>query len=1165
MLRFEIPYAPIFAEQFSVHPNLYQKNVYFNPRGVPSLEKGAGREGSNSPLTPKSLSKNRSPSKIIIRAVKLTGLLIFIAILQVSARSDAQQRIALTVKDATLQKLFSEIEKKTEYTFFYDVMILNNSKRVTLAVKDATLEEILKLALANQDLEFTITDKTVFLKRKPKGLLIESGDPVRKVKITGSVFNESGQALSGANVTIKETEKGTITNAKGEFDLEGVAVNSTIVFSFIGYAPQQVKVKDVADLKIYLKIASNDLDKAVVQAYGLTTARLNTGDIATVTAAQIERQPVANVLEALQGQVPGLVIQQTNGYASSPFQVQIRGQTSLNPNIPSEPLYIIDGVPLTVLGLTTPTGGSSENYQGGSFTQNGFYGPAGGQSPFFSINPNDIESVTVLKDADATAIYGSRGSNGVIIITTKKGKPGKSKLNMSVYSGSSVVTQRYDLLNLHQYLAMREEAFRNDGITPSAGNAYDLVVWDTTQSTDWQKKLLGGVGQTIDAQAAISGGDKLTTFRLSGGYDRRTSILNYSGAEQRASVQFNLSRKSADERFNLSFTNVYSYTQSDLISITPTLLLPPDAPGSIFDKNGNLNYSAWVPIDFDFPFQNIRQPYTAKTDFLNSQLTLQYEFVKGLNLSSSFGYSINHGSQVQYLPISSQDPYQNPKGQSDFGNNNGNRAIIEPQLEYKRPVGKGKFDALLGGSIQSVAQDGNTIVGYGYLNDALLSSISNAPGKTAYSSNGQYKYAAIFSRVNYNWEDKYIVNLSARRDGSSRFGPGNQFGNFGAVGAAWIFTEEKWLEQHLGKLSFGKLRASYGSTGNDNIGDYQYLTQWSSQGVAPYIGGVPSYVPLHLANPDFHWEINKKLEVALDFGFLHDRINVEGVWYRNRCGDQLISFPLPSITGFNSVTANSPANIQNSGWEFTFRAKILDKKDITLSLSLNGGRNYNKLISYPDLAQSPYSNSYFIGRPLNLVAVLHYTGVDPQTGLYTFQDRNKDGVINLTYPSQGGDEYYRENNILLDGGFGTELRYKGWQLNLFFTYRRNPFVPNLLQGVVPGQIGNESVQVLNRWQKPGDRAKYASFTTQFRTSDQDFAGSDGTYSDASYIRFRNVSLAYDLQGHWLRKAGMQGCKLYFRGENLFVLTKYDGIDPDISGIGSVPPAKTFTGGIAFDF
>lgn len=1094
--------------------------------------------------------------------MKITSFLLLIGCLHVSARTGAQY-ITLSVKDAQLQTVLTELEKQSGYDFFFNDAILKAAVPVTLSVKETPIEQVLSICFKDQPLYFKIIANTVVISDNPATaqdvIDIKNSGPPGEIK--GRITTAEGITLSGANIIIQRTKKGTQTNAKGEFELTGVYPADVLKISYIGYKTLTIKVGDGKEFPIIMEATKNELDQVVVQAYGTTTQRLATGNIATVTAAQIERQPVMNVLEALQGQVPGVVVQQTNGYASAPIKVEIRGRTSLNPKLPSDPLYIIDGVPLTVLNADP-----ASNYASGSsgFIQNGFNGPAQGQSPLFSINPNDIESLTVLKDADATAIYGSRGANGVILITTKKGKPGKTKLELNVYEGISKITGKYDLLDLHQYLSVRREAFKNDGVVPDPGNAYDLLIWDTTRSTDWQQNILGNVGKLIEAQAALSGGDKQTTFRIGADYHHQTSILSYSGADQRASIDVNISRKSINQRFVLSFVSTFSYTQSDLIEFSTPPLLSPNTP-PIFDSNGKLNYAGWRPVDGNFSFASILQPYTAKTSFLNSQLTLQYEIVKGLNLSGSFGYSFNHGTQMQIYPIASLNPFQANFGSSTFGNNNGMRAIVEPQLEYKTLIGKGSLTVMVGGSVQTVSQDGNSIRGFGYINDALLRSVSNAPQRTADNYEIQYKYAAFFGRINYNWQDKYILNLSARRDGSSRFGPGKQYGNFGAVGVAWIFTGENWFKDHIGFLSFGKIRGSYGSTGSDNIGDYQYLTQWSAVSTPPYQINTPAYTPNILANPDFRWELNKKLELALNLGFLNDRINVEASFYRNRCDNQLVSFPLPGITGFNYVIANSPANVQNTGWEVIFRAKVIKNKNIDLDINVNAGRNYNKLLAYPNLEKSPYYGSYIIGRPLNLQTVLHYTGIDPLTGQYSFQDINKDGSIYADYPAKGGDYYYREKNILLDGGIGIDLRYKHLQVNIFFTYRKDPFAGSAIYANIPGFALNQSTQVLNHWRKPGDVAQFAGYTTTFRQSDALFyQNSDGIYSNGSYIRLRNLAISYDMPMDWAKKV-LQSCKLYVRGENLFILTRYNGIDPDVQGLGAMPPAKVFTGGIQFNF
>jgi len=529
----------------------------------------------------------------IMRINVICTLIVFVAMQVQAGKGFAQDKITLRERNAPLTKVLEDLRKITG--MYYAIQSENTTAThpVSLAVKDASLTDVLNLAFKDQPVTYQIVGKIIVVRRREaeelKGEALLDSSRVKLIRVQGVVLNESGEPLQGANVTIREKETGTITNAKGEFDLGTISAGSTLVFSFVGYAPEVRKVNDQANLRIFLKVARNDLDKVVIQAYGTTTERLTTGDIATVTAAQIERQPTMNPLEALEGQVPGLVVTQDNGYASAPFMIELRGRSVINSNLPSEPMYIIDGVPLTILET-----GNAGGYSTGSvgITQNGLTGPAQGQSPFFSINPGDIESMTVLKDADATAIYGSRGANGVIIITTKRGKAGKTKLDMNVYQGESAVVQHFSMMNTEQYLTMRREAFKNDNVTPTTSNAYDLLTFDTTRYTDFQKAFWGNMGRTTDVQTGLSGGDVQTTFRLAGAYHRQTGILTNTGADQRGSVQFNLTHKSLDQRLSLSFTSMYSYAASNLVYSPGQVTFAPDAP-ALFSAPGVINWNGW--------------------------------------------------------------------------------------------------------------------------------------------------------------------------------------------------------------------------------------------------------------------------------------------------------------------------------------------------------------------------------------------------------------------------------------------------------------------------------------------------------------------------------------------------------------------------------------------
>jgi TonB-linked SusC/RagA family outer membrane protein len=1108
--------------------------------------------------------------------MKLTGVILLAFCLQVSARSDAQLRIAINVKNCSLQRLFAEIEKKTSYTFFYDVTILKETKLVTVAVKDATVEDILRIALAGQALEFTVTDKTIFVKKERKAVVeVGPGDStVRGAanKVRGVVLTDAGVPVQGANVTIKQTEKGTITNAKGEFELSAVPAGGVLVFSYVGYAPQNITVKDGSQIRIYMKVAQNELDKAVVQAYGMTTQRLTTADIGKVTAEEIERQPVMNPLLALEGRVAGLDVNQTNGYASAPVKVELRGRADINSIFTSDPLYIIDGVPFTVDEIS---GASSYSTGSVGFDQLS-YSPAGGQSPFFSINPADIESIEVLKDADATAIYGSRGANGVILITTKKGKAGRTTFNLNIQEGATHVVRFWDMMNTSQYLAMRREAFYNTGTAPDPVQDFDVNgTWDTTRYTNWQKVLYGGMGRTVNAQTSISGGDEHTVFRIGAGYNHTTGVMTVRGADQRGSLSLSVTHHSLDQRLTISTNDNYSYSQSDMTNIGGSATMAPDAP-PVYDSLGNLNWAGWggsnsnLQAEKAYPFGRLKTSYTSKTNFLNGNLIISYELFRGLQLSVNLGYNDAVANQVSTNPIAAQNPLRNPTGEVFFGSTNNVNWIIEPQLNYNTQIGNGKLSVLLGASSEQNNTSSISTNGYGYLSDLLLYDISAAPGVGAYNASGEYRYLAGFGRISYDWRDRYIINLNGRRDGSSRFGPGKQFGNFGSIGLAWIASDEDWLKRILpGTVSFLKFRGSYGLTGSDAVPDYSYLSQYSSNPVLPY-NGQSALVPTIDPNPDFRWQSNKKLEAATNLGLLKDRINVQVAWYRDRCGNQLVPFPTPLFTGFSTVIENSPALVQNTGWEFTVSANLIKTNKFSWVVNFNMAINRNKLVAYPDFSQSPYVGLLQVGQPLNITNVLHYTGVDPQTGQYTFLDKNHDGVIepfpnyqvnNDAYPLDLAPKYF--------GGIGMNFSYGALGVSLFFNFKNQVGRNGLYGDFVPGYVNFNQPAVLvgKEWRKPGDNASVAKFTTNASSLSYYYfsQSSDGANTNASFIRLSNLSISYSLPSSYLKKLGIQKCSLFFHTNDLFVFTKYKGLDPETQNFGGLPPLKTIVGGINFDF
>lgn len=467
--------------------------------------------------------------------MKMAIFIICAAFLQVSASTGFAQKVTLNEKDASLEKVFNDIKKQTGVIFFYKADALRGTSKVNINVKDATLQEALDQCLKDQPLIYTIAGNTIGVKKKEENLIDKAKAFYAQVTVTGKVTDETGQQLPGVTVKIKDSDLATATDSKGSYTITVPDNNTILVFSFIGYETQELAAKYIpsGSAIIFKAVATNLKEVVVNKGYYNEKRELSTGDVSVVSAKEIGQQPVSDPIMALEGRVPGLQISQASGMPGSALIVQLRGQNSIaNGNAP---LYIVDGVPFTSTTLT------SSDIGGGAvgIPYNG--GPVGlGLSPFNSLSPTDIESIEVLKDADATAIYGSRGANGVILITTKKGKPGSTKFDIDVNSGTGEVSRFIPMLNSQQYLAMRNEAFKNGGNTPGASD-YDLNgLWDNTRYTDWQKMLIGGTAKYTNAQAEISGGNLNTQFLIGGAYNRQTTVFPGNFFDQKGSLHVSL-------------------------------------------------------------------------------------------------------------------------------------------------------------------------------------------------------------------------------------------------------------------------------------------------------------------------------------------------------------------------------------------------------------------------------------------------------------------------------------------------------------------------------------------------------------------------------------------------------------------------------------------------
>lgn len=1120
--------------------------------------------------------------------MRLFSFLLLVACMQVPARGLAQT-VSFSGHNVPLVKVFDTVKKQTGYVFFYDADLLKEAKPVTIKAVNVTLEKFLTDLLADQPLNFSIKNKNIIIFRKPtaKGPASPSSLDAAPARFTvsGKVTNELGDPMQGVTVRQKSTLKTTTTDAKGVYTLPISDEKAVIVFTYVGYEPQELSAKDIpSGSVIILKPAPQNLQEVVInKGYYNEKRALSTGDVSVVTSREIEEQPVTDPIQALIGRVAGLNITQTSGIPGSYAAINIRGTNSIfNGN---DPLYIVDGVPFSSATLSTPffqagalgfSIGSSGNGSYAPGNSNGPFGGGGGLSPFNILNPADIENIEVLKDADATAIYGSRGANGVILITTKKGRAGDTRVNVDLSQGIGQVGRFMDLLNTPQYLQMRRQAFANDGLpfpsiaTNPSDNNYDVDgVWDTTRYTNWQKLMIGGTEHYTNAQVSISGGNANTQFLIGAGYTRTTTVYPGDFGDQKGSLHFSLSHASSNQKFHLTLTGMYGVEKNVVPTgdFTSAVILAPDAP-ALYNSDGSIN---WQMYNGSATFNNPVAPTGASNignvNSLNANLGLNYLVLPGLVIKSDFGYNRAENNQAELTPNFTLAPpdNSNPNQSSNFNAISENDSwIIEPQISYDRTIGKGHLNMLVGGTFQEQNSSSQAFDAYGYSSDALIPDPQAAAYNLALGiGSTKDRYAAVLARVGYTWADKYLLNLTANRDGSSRFGPGRQYGNFGAIGAGWIFSKEKWMAGALPWLSFGKLRGSYGTTGNYQIGFYQYLATYSpAQGIS--YQGLSLLQPTALYNPDYGWETDKKLEGGLDLGFLKDRINLSVSYYRNRSGNQLTSYTLPAITGFTSVTQNFPAVVQNTGIEITLHAVIIKTRDFSWSASGNFTSPENKLISFPGLAQSPYANTYEVGQSLYIRRIFQYTGVDPKTGLYTFKTANSNGL-----PSVPQDQVWSQPLTQKSfGGMANQFTYKNFSLDLFIQVVDHPSIGYQAAGFgMPGSVNaNQLTAVLGAWKTSGQAASVQGFSTSPNSYAHYyyFFYSNGVIQNIAFVKVGNASLSYHLPAGWQRRAHLQNARAYIQGQNLYTFTHFPVYDPANPGLG-LPPLRVITAGLSASF
>lgn len=972
----------------------------------------------------------------------------------------------------------------------------------------------------------------------------------QELTVRGIVTDFKGVPIPGAHVQLKAGGQGTVTAEDGRFTLTA-GPHDSLIFSALGFITQTVVLGRRQEITIRLEEAVTELEEAVVNAgYYKVSEKERTGSIVKVEAEDIQKQPVSNPIAALQGRMAGVEVVQTSGVTGSVFTIRIRGRNSIRPD-GNQPLFLIDGVPYSTTSL-------GESQSSASVI------PGGAISPLNNINPSDIERIEVLKDADATAIYGSRGANGVVLITTKRGESGQARVGLEITTGLGSVSNTLDLLSTPEYLLMRREAYENDGVSPLPFNAYDVNgTWNPSRETDWQKVLFGKTSYLTNLRGSLSGGTANTGFLLSGTYHRQTNVFPGDFENDKVSALANLHHRSNNDRLSVQFSAAYTSNRNNLPAtglVLSAISLAPNAP-ELYQEDGSLN---WENSTWTNPLRHLEGIYESNATNLLTNTSLSYRILRSLRLTANLGYTMDQLREIKTTPSSIYDPAYNvgPEFSNAIHNvSSRNSWIAEPQLHFDQDFGSTRLEVLAGLTFQEQRDIGLSQLALGFTSNSLIENIAAASDILVLrDTDWKYRYQALFGRINLNHKGKYILNVTGRRDGSSRFGPDKRFADFGAVGLAWIFSEEALFSRNSGFLSFGKIRASYGTSGNDQIGDYQYLDTYSF-GSLQYQNVVGLY-PTRLFNPEFSWETNKKLEFALDLGFIRDRIMISGNYFRNRSSNQLVGIPLPGTTGFSTINANLDATVENSGWEFMLNTVNIKNEKWEWTTSLNLTIPRNKLLAFPNLEGSTYANQLVIGKPLNIVKLYRLTGVDSETGFYQFEDFNEDGVISAPDDRQVirdlTPEYY--------GGMNNSISRGRFKFDVLLQFSKQLGINSWETGGIPGSMRNQPTAVLDRWRAPGDEARFQKFSTgQTPESFQaytNFAQSDATVSDASYLRIKTLSLSYEVAN---REKDAFGCEVYLQGQNLWTWTRYTGLDPETRSLSTVPVLRFFSLGTRLTF
>lgn len=1078
-----------------------------------------------------------------LRVLRMTAVLIVGFVIQVSA--SFSQAVTLKVKNAPLKEVLAEVKKQTGYSFFYNAELLADAKPVTLDVQKASLADVLKAAFNGQSLNYVIENKTVFISRSVKAkavtdegvpFYVNVADPV-KIRVTGA----DGQPLSGATVVLKKSKKSAVTDAQGNLTLNADA-GDIVTVSYVGYVTQDIKIGQGQNtLMVSLQTKTDTNEEVVVMAYGQKKKRSEVvGSAFQINADKIANMPAVRLDAILEGQMPGVSVTLNNDGANSTKQrlnIRVRGTGSFNAS--NEPLWVIDGTPVYT--------GDNTNLIPGIQT---------GVTPLSYINPEDIESITILKDASAAAIYGSNASNGVILVTTKSGKKGKPQWGVSLQNGFSHINEntKFKTLNASEYMELAKESWLNSGkdMTTFPYNDNELNKYSTT-NTDWVDQYYG-VGVVNNLNLNLSGGTKKLEYRASGGYYNNKSTIK-GNTQNRASVMASL-RYNISEKLTVALISRYSYNKNnnfnpsqDYIQFLP-IYSPYNDDGTyrLYNRRIDGADGSGNPIYINQRFLNSVAAREENDDYQNTNLfnnnfMVDWKILKNLQSTTQIGVDYSKTDERMYRARTNWTGMQTdgtPVGNAYRYDNRTTTKTLVQRLEYKKYIGLHTFSALAGLELNSRKYKTTGAWGTGFADDNHRSVGYAATINPSDTSVSEEKKASYFAQLSYNYDSRYYLVMTGRRDGSSTFGSDSRWGDFTSIGVNWNVKSDFLRDNKT--VTTLRAGATYGKTGNSRIGSNDTYGNYSYSNTYIYddqTGAVIANIP----NRKLRWESALQTNLKLELG-LFDRLHflIEG--YRKKTREAIVEVPTSRTTG-EKLAATNAGVLLNEGIEATVSIDVIknEKKGIYWTIDINAAHNRNKALKLYNENDRTHGNFIWReGYDINTFYLIRWAGVDPRDGAPLWYDA--EGNITRTY-SINNRVAWKSSMPDVTGGFRTSFKYRQYSLSALFTYsiggnQFSTFSRSINSDGLNIGAQNQSVNQLDRWQQPGDVAVNPKpiwgVTTQSTMNSTRFV------FNTTNMRLSNLVLGYELPQKTIERFRLKGATVQLIGNELLFVTPYDKKD-----------------------